>query len=105
MLSAAIILSTVFALATSAALCDGSKSSPVRCVPDGWQWLQKIVLPPWPRWRTYERGDGFASRENSPKADLEEVWTGDTGGEMRQPGSPGRQRPWRVHLGCSRPAP
>jgi hypothetical protein len=45
-LSAAIILSTAFALATSAALanapggayiqCDGSPSSPVRCVPDGW---------------------------------------------------------------------
>jgi hypothetical protein len=45
-LSAAIILSTVFALATSAAFanapggayiqCDGSKSSPVRCTPDGW---------------------------------------------------------------------
>jgi hypothetical protein len=45
-LCAAIILSTAFALATSAAFanapggayiqCDGSKSSPVRCVPDGW---------------------------------------------------------------------
>ena len=46
MLSVAIILSTAFALTTSAAFanapggayiqCDGSKSSPVRCVPDGW---------------------------------------------------------------------
>jgi hypothetical protein len=45
-LSAAIILSTAFALATNAAFanapggayiqCDGSKSSPVRCVPDEW---------------------------------------------------------------------
>jgi hypothetical protein len=45
-LSAAIILSAPFALATSAAFanapggayiqCDGSKSSPVRCVPDEW---------------------------------------------------------------------
>jgi hypothetical protein len=45
-LSAAIILSTAFALATSSAFanapggayiqCDGSKSSPVRCTPDGW---------------------------------------------------------------------
>src|SRR5215469_3589375 len=45
-LSVAIILSTAFALTTSAAFanapggayiqCDGSKSSPVRCVPDGW---------------------------------------------------------------------
>jgi hypothetical protein len=46
MLSVAIILSTAFALTTSAAFAnapggayiqyDGSKSSPVRCVPDGW---------------------------------------------------------------------
>jgi len=45
-LSAAIILSSVFALATSAAFanapggayiqCDGSRSSPVRCMPDSW---------------------------------------------------------------------
>jgi hypothetical protein len=45
-LSAAIILSAAFALATSAAFanapggayiqCDGSKSSPVRCTPDSW---------------------------------------------------------------------
>ena len=45
-LSATIILGTAFALATSAAFanapggayvqCDGSKSSPVRCVPDSW---------------------------------------------------------------------
>jgi hypothetical protein len=45
-LSAAIILSAAFALATSAAFanapggayiqCDGSKSSPIRCTPDGW---------------------------------------------------------------------
>jgi hypothetical protein len=45
MLSVAIILSTAFGT-TSAAFanapggayiqCDGSKSSPVRCVPDGW---------------------------------------------------------------------
>jgi hypothetical protein len=45
-LSAAIVLSTTFALATSAAFanapggayikCDGGPSSPVRCVPDGW---------------------------------------------------------------------
>jgi hypothetical protein len=45
-LSAAIAFSTAFALATSAGLanapggayiqCDGSKSSPVRCVPDEW---------------------------------------------------------------------
>ena len=46
MLSAAIVVSTAFALATSAAFanapggayiqCDGTNSSPVRCVPDGW---------------------------------------------------------------------
>lgn len=45
-LCAAILLSTAFALATSAAFanapggvyiqCDGGPSSPVRCVPDGW---------------------------------------------------------------------
>jgi hypothetical protein len=45
-LSAAIILSTAFALGTSAAFanapggayiqCDGGNSSPVRCVPDEW---------------------------------------------------------------------
>jgi hypothetical protein len=45
-LSAAIVVSTAFALATSAAFanapggahiqCDGTNSSPVRCVPDGW---------------------------------------------------------------------
>jgi hypothetical protein len=45
-LSAAIAFSIAFALATSAAFanapggayiqCDGSKSSPVRCVPDEW---------------------------------------------------------------------
>jgi hypothetical protein len=45
-ISAAIIVSTVFALAASAAFanapggayiqCDGSKSSPVRCTPDTW---------------------------------------------------------------------
>jgi len=45
-LSAAIILSTALALATNAAFanapggayvqCNGSYSSPVRCVPDGW---------------------------------------------------------------------
>jgi hypothetical protein len=45
-LSAAIILSTVFVLATGAAFanapggayiqCDGGPSSPVRCVPDEW---------------------------------------------------------------------
>jgi hypothetical protein len=45
-LSAAIVLRTAFALATSAAFanapggayiqCDGSKSSPVGCVPDEW---------------------------------------------------------------------
>ena len=45
-LSAAILLSTAFALATSAAFanapggayiqCEGSQSSLVRCVPDGW---------------------------------------------------------------------
>jgi hypothetical protein len=45
-LSAAIFLTTAFTLATSAAFanapggayiqCDGSKSSPVRCVPDEW---------------------------------------------------------------------
>jgi len=46
MLSAAIILSTAFALATGTAFanapggayiqCDGGPSSPVRCVPDEW---------------------------------------------------------------------
>jgi hypothetical protein len=45
-LSAAIILGTTMTLATSAAFanapggayiqCDGSKNSPVRCVPDEW---------------------------------------------------------------------
>jgi hypothetical protein len=45
-LCAALVLSTAFALATSAAFanapggayiqCDGSRSSPVRCVPDEW---------------------------------------------------------------------
>jgi hypothetical protein len=43
---AALILSTAFTVATSAAFanapggayiqCDGSRSSPVRCVPDSW---------------------------------------------------------------------
>ena len=45
-LSAAIIVSTAFALATSVAFanapggayiqCDGGKSSPLRCTPDTW---------------------------------------------------------------------
>jgi len=45
-LSAAVVLSTAFTLATTAAFanapggayvqCEGSKSSPVRCAPDTW---------------------------------------------------------------------